>query len=378
MSNIKSVFLGMMRRLKVALVVSLLVGLFGIVLYYLGRPIAQLYNADDKIDVALIDNDKSVLSEQLKIYLSEKVNMNIEENEPEKFQEKLINRDISAIIEIPSGLHNDMLSGKSVIINTTTLDDYENGAYVSVYIDSFMRSADTAAKAACGDSDTFSDILTSTAYETKLSTLNAVVSDREEDFVSAGFSFAEGFMMMLVTAIGIFITIAVMDDRQYGTYSRMCISSVTGLQYISGTLAASSLISLLTLLPLPIYLICTGAKIDLHPVMLFVIIIVYSLFNSALAVLLAQLINTKQALATLSGCITSIGALLGGAWFPIDQSVGFLKYLSYITPQYWYVNFVSGESEQPIINLLVLVLYTILIMLSSAVLFSRKSSVVKA
>ena len=90
MSNIKSVFLGMMRRLKVALVVSLLVGLFGIVLYYLGRPIAQLYNADDKIDVALIDNDKSVLSEQLKIYLSEKVNMNVEENEPENFQEKLI------------------------------------------------------------------------------------------------------------------------------------------------------------------------------------------------------------------------------------------------------------------------------------------------
>lgn len=378
MSNVKTVFFGIMRRLKVALLVSILVGLFGIVLYYLGRPIANLYDVDEKINVAVIDNDKSILSEQLKIYLSEKVNMNIEENDPENFQEKLINRDISAIINIPSGLQTDIIDGKNAVINTTTLDDYENGAYVSVYIDSFMRSADIAAKAAVGSSQAFIDILTSNTYETVLTTENAVVSDREADYVSAGFSFAEGFMIMLVTAIGIFITIAVMDDRQYGTYSRMCISSVTGLQYITGTLGASSLISLLTLLPLPVYLLCTGAVLNVQPVMLFAIIIVYSLFNSALAVLLAQIINTKQALATLSGCITSVGALLGGAWFPIDQSVGFLKYISYITPQYWFVNFMSGESEQPLVNLSVLALYTILIMLSSAVLFSRKSSVVKA
>lgn len=121
-------------------------------------------------------------------------------------------------------------------IKSTTLDDYENGAYISVYIEGFMRSVNIAADAAKGDAELFSKIMNSNAADTKLTKENAVTSDREDEYVSAGFKFSEGFMIMLVTAIGIFITLAVMEDRQYGTYSRMAVSSVTGVQYIVGTL----------------------------------------------------------------------------------------------------------------------------------------------
>lgn len=372
MSNIVNVFLGMIRRLKLGLVVALAAGILGIVLYHLGRPIADLYSVDEKIDVAVIDNDSSVLSAQLKTYLSEKINMNITEEEPEKFNDKLINRDISAIIEIPEGLEQSMLEGGSVKVKTTTLDDYENGAFVGIYIDSYMQSAGLSAKAADGDREVFEKILASDSYETALTVENAVISDREEEYVSAGFSFSGGFMIMLVTGVGIFITLAVMDDRQYGTYSRMCISSITGNQYITGTLGASVLVSLMTLLPLPIYLICIGAPVQIDYAPIFIIIVVYSLFNSALSIMLAQLINSKQALATLSGCITSVGCLLGGAWFPIDESAGLLKYLSYITPQYWYVNFMSGSSENALVNICVIGLYALLIILACAGLFNRK------
>ena len=220
--------------------------------------------------------------------------------------------------------------------------------------------------------------MNSAAADSKLTKENAVTSDREDEYVSAGFKFSEGFMIMLVTAIGIFITLAVMEDRQYGTYSRMAVSSVTGVQYIVGTLGASVLISFSALVILPLYLLITGARMTASYPLVFAAVIIYSLFNSALSIMLAQLISSKQALATLSGCITSIGALLGGAWFPIDETAGMLKYLSYITPQYWYVGFMSGEAEQPVINICVLILYTLLIMLASAALFGRKSVVSKA
>lgn len=42
------------------------------------------------------------------------------------------------------------------------------------------------------------------------------------------------------------------------------------------------------------------------------------------------------------------------------------------------MGFVSGEAEQPVINICVLILYTLLIMLASAALFGRKSVVSKA
>lgn len=368
----------MLRRLKLALVIALLAGLASIALYYCGRPIADLFSVKEKIDIAVTDNDNSELSAKLKSYLSDKMNMNIIEDEQEKFNDKLINRDVSAIIEIPQNFEADVASGKDVKIKSTTLDDYENGAYISVYIEGFMRSVDVASNAANGDLQLLLKIMNSKVADTGLTVKNAVVSDRENEYVAAGFTFSEGFMIMLVTAIGMFITLAVMDDRQYGTYSRMAISSVTGIQYIIGTLGASVLISLISLIILPLYLLVTGAQMNADYPLVFITVIIYSLFNSALSIMLAQLISSKQALATLSGCIASVGALLGGAWFPIDETVGMLKYLSYITPQYWYFSFMSGSANQPIINICVLILYTLLIMLASAALFGRKSVVSKA
>ena len=387
MNNIRTVFFGMLKRLKYALVIALLVGAGSIGLYYCGRPIANVFSVNDKIDIALTDNDKSELSAMLKSYLSDRINMNIIEDGKEKFNDKLINRDVSAIIEIPQDFEKNVIGGKDVKIKSTTLDDYENGAYISVYIEGFMRSVNIAANAAKGDAELFSRIMNSDAADTKLTKENAVISDREDEYVSAGFKFSEGFMIMLVTAIGIFITLAVMEDRQYGTYSRMAVSSVTGVQYIVGTLGASVLISFTALVILPLYLLITGAQMTAGYPLVFAAVIIYSLFNSALSIMLAQLISSKQALATLSGCITSIGAgfpqlsQVGDqlqAQFPIDETAGMLKYLSYITPQYWYVCFMSGEAEQPVINICVLILYTLLIMLASAALFGRKSVVSKA
>lgn len=378
MNNIRSVFIGMLKRLKTALVIALLAGLASIALYYCGRPIADIYSVEDKIDVAVIDKDGSELSSMLKNYLSDKISMNLIEDGQEKFNDKLINRDVSAIIEIPQNFEENVISGKDVKIKSTTLDDYENGAYISVYIEGFMRSVNIVSDVAKGDVELFSKIMNSDTADTKLTQESAVVSDMENEYVAAGFTFSEGFMVMLVTAIGIFITLAVMDDRQYGTYSRMAISSVTGIQYIVGTLGASVLISLISLIILPLYLLVTGAQMNADYPLIFVAVIIYSLFNSALSIMLAQLISSKQALATLSGCIASVGALLGGAWFPIDETAGMLKYLSYITPQYWYFNFMSGAAEQPVVNICVLILYTLLIMLASAALFGRKSVVSKA
>ena len=101
MNNIRTVFFGMLKRLKYALVIALLVGAGSIGLYYCGRPIANVFSVNDKIDIALTDNDKSELSAMLKSYLSDRINMNIIEDGKEKFNDKLINRDVSAIIEIP-------------------------------------------------------------------------------------------------------------------------------------------------------------------------------------------------------------------------------------------------------------------------------------
>ena len=143
MNNIRTVFTGMLKRLKTALVIALLAGLASIALYYCGRPIADIYSVQDKIDVAVIDNDRSELSAMLKNYLSDKMSMNIIEDEQEKFNDKLINRDVSAIIEIPQNFEKNTIDGKDVKIKSTTLDDYENGIVKPEDVENAIRE-DTA------------------------------------------------------------------------------------------------------------------------------------------------------------------------------------------------------------------------------------------
>ena len=373
MNNILKIFVGTLRRLKIALILAVICGAAGIAIYFPGRSANFSIDSGEKIDVAVIDNEQTEITECMKKYFSEKVSFNIIEENPEKFNDMLLNTDVSAIIEIPKGLQQDLLDGKEVKIKSTTLDDYENGAFISVYIDSFMQSAYTAAKAANHDVKMFTDIISADS-ETRLSIENAVVSSNEPELVMAGYRLSAGFMLLLIFGVGIFVTLAVMDDKSYGTYNRMRVSSVTGIQYITGTALAALLVSLLVSLPLVLFLIFTGAPISLDCVQLIAVNVLFSLFSSGLSILLALLIRTKQTLFILSGCIASVGTILGGAFFPVDDSIGFLKCLSVITPHYWFMNFVEGSSQQPMLNILILALFAVIMYLASAVIFSKRSN----
>ena len=373
MNNIVKIFCGTLRRLKIAIILALICGIAGVALYFPGRGTADAFMASEKIDIAVIDNDKSELSECIKNYFGNKVNMNIvDESKAEKYNDMLINTDISAIIEIPEGFQQSVLDGNIKKIISTTLDDYENAAYVSVYIDGFMRSAETASIAAKGDKDTLLKIL-STEDGAELTTESAVVSSREALYVQAGYYFSSGFLTMLVYGVGIFVTLAVMDDKTYGTYNRMRASSVTGMQYIIGTSMASSISSLLVMLPVLLFLIISGAEITFSIPYVLIANILFALISTALAIFIALLVNEKSTIFMLSGCIAGLGSILGGAFFPIMESAGPLKYISMLTPQFWFTDLVGGSTANPLINITILALYTALLFLASAVIFSKRA-----
>ncbi|MDE5992743.1 MAG: ABC transporter permease, partial [Oscillospiraceae bacterium] len=80
----------------------------------------------DQIEVGIVDFDNSPLSENMKKYLTEKLDMEIsEKNDYDSLSDLLINRDISAIIEVPQGLYENAAAGTVGELTVTTLDDYE-------------------------------------------------------------------------------------------------------------------------------------------------------------------------------------------------------------------------------------------------------------
>ena len=235
-----------------------------------------------------------------------------------------------------------------------------------------MRSADVAGAAAKGNREVILKVL-SFENGAELTTESAVISSREPIYVQAGYYFSAGFLTMLVYGVGIFVTLAVMDDKTYGTYNRMRTSSVTGLQYIAGTSMASSISSLLVMLPVLLFLIVTGAEISFNIPLILISNVLFAVISTALSIFIALVVNEKSTVFMLSGCIAGLGSILGGAFFPIMESAGPLKYISMLTPQFWFTDLVSESSNEPLINVTILALYATLLFLGCAVIFSKRA-----
>lgn len=73
----------------------------------------------------------------------------------------------------------------------------------------------------------------------------------------------------------------------------------------------------------------------------------------------------------------TIGSMLGGAWFPVSDSLGAVSNIAKIVPQYWLMNMVRGfETDTDfniLLNMCIIALAAVLAYLVSAVIFTRKS-----
>lgn len=374
MKMIFEIFLGTVRRLKIGYIVAVLCAVisFGIYAVFFTSGSAEVDDGSSPVCAAVIYGEDSALTKEFSAYLTDRLGFEQITDGRENFNNMLINKDISTIIEIPEGLQQSLLDGKDVKIKSVTLDDYENAAYISAYLDVFMQSMDTAAKASGGDKEKFESMIGSAAY----SSVNIELAEMKKSGNDIG-SFSPvpitlGFVQLLATSAMLFITMGVLDDKQYGTYRRMRCSSVKPLHYIAGTGTAAFLQSLICVLPMSVWAIIIGAPNAMET--LFGNIL-FALFLSGMGILVALLVNSKSALFTLSGFLASIGTVAGGSFFPIPENAGMIRAISIIMPYYWLNDISKCTAQYPLVNICILALFAVLVYLAVAVLFSKRNNV---
>lgn len=332
----------------------------------------------DSVKLGVIDGDQSPLSADLKKYMTDSLGMELSEGGDYSFYaDLLIDRNISAIIEIPKGFFESAAAGDAENLVITTLDDYENAAFVEVYLNTYMEGIGVYSAAARGSAEAFERLLSAekNAYSV---TEKSVSSDSDElSRIRSAFYVSSGFTMMMISAVTFFLSYLVLADRQLGTYRRMLCSAVKPVEYIVGTmlfglLCCTAMNLIFTLysfgitrdfgIPMPVYLLANE---------LFV------LFSVGFAILIAQLIRSNQTLLTVAVGYTTLGCMLGGAWFPIADGLGAIGNVSKLFPQYWFTDLVrsccSEPDYNPLPNLCVLALFAVLVYLLSAVVFAKKS-----
>ena len=386
MKNILLIFKNSVRRGVLMFLASVMAAVFMVVVFEAltasggddtkdDKGAEKIVHISDKVKTGLIDQDNSPLSEDLKNYLENTLGMEVTlENDYDLQAGLLIDRDISAIIEVPRGFYADAAAGNVRELVITTLDDYENAAFIEVYLNSYMQSVKVLSDAAGGSAEMFSRMLAA-----DVQTGEVKLTEKKDDEVDVFFAFVfgEGFMLMLITGVTLFVSNSIITDRQQGTYSQIVCSPIKPAEYITGTALLGILCGTVMNAVFILYSYASHGDIGVPMGISLAAGELFVLFSVGFSIMLALLIQSKQTLFTVGIGYTTFGCMLGGAWFPIADSLGAIGNVAKIFPQYWLMGMLRDSGGNPDYSffprLCILALFALLVYLISAVVFSKKS-----
>ncbi|MFT4145953.1 MAG: ABC transporter permease [Mobilitalea sp.] len=365
-----------MKRNRLGLALSIICGiLLCVMLNMFGNMTAQI--GDKVIAVGVIDYDNSSLSQDFKDYLVNELKYQIIEQETfEELSTKLIERRISIIIEIPQGIQAGYARGNQENVIVTSLDDYENAAYMKVYINNYFNNIDMLSKAAKGEEQTFLNLLKEYHNTTiKVTQTAAVTVDQEAEAGKFGFISAIGFFLMIIFVISIVFDFMILDDRLKGLYNRVQIAPVKPLHYILGTGLFGLILCFLMVFIFCGYVYFSDSITGVPFSTLIIIMSLFSIFTVCFSLAVAVVLISKNAMTSIVIGFSTIGCILGGAYFPIDMAPKAMQNLSRILPQYWFMDAFRTLQLDVHANInyhiIILSLFTLLFLLLGAVSYAR-------
>lgn len=336
--------------------------------------------ADSKtaqVTVGLLDYDHSALSMDFKRYMTKELDYRLlEDFTYDELSTQLIDRDISIIIEIPEHFYDVTLAGNKAEVTVTSLEDYENSAFVKAYINSYLGSIAVLSSGAGGNAEAFDGLLNTYQDEkVSLTKTSAAKVDLEKIKGQNGFINSIGFFLMFIFTISILVSFMVADDHLSGVFNRVQVTPVKPIQYVIGTGIFGIILCVIEVGIYSAYIyfkdIKTGIPIDVIVLMM----LLYSFFTVCFSMLVALATKSKNAIMSIIVGFSTVGCILGGAYFPLDMAPKSLQNMARILPQYWFMDVFRRIQENSLANIypniIILTLFVLLSFLIGAVLFSQ-------
>lgn len=364
------------RRNRIAVLISVICGfVLCLIIYLMGQYVGN--TTLTRIKIGVVDYDKSLLSDDFKSYLSEELDYQlIEHDSYDYLSELLIEKDISSIIEIPEGFYDTFAKGQDGHIQITSTDDFENAAFLEAYMNSYLAGIRLLSKGAEGDKQAFEEMIDSyREEEIPISKASAFDLDMERYRQMEGFRNTVGFFLMILFGLGMVLAFMINDDRANGIYNRITITPVKPVQYITGNSIFGLFLYLIMVVIYCGYISLAGIDIGFPVYKLFLLMLLISVFVICFIIDVSIVVRSKSALSSLIIGFSTLGAILGGAYFPIDMAPESLQNLARILPHYWFMDSIRKLMDNPMTdistNILILALFTVLSFLIGAVLFSQ-------
>lgn len=346
-----------------------------LILYTMGDMVAD--KTLEKVSIGLIDGDQSILSEDFKDYLTAQLDYIIIENYTyDRLATELIEKNISVIIEIPKDFYEQFALGNKKDITVTSLDDYENEAFLEVYINNYLSSIRILASSASGDQEVFDKLLSDyKKNEISITQSAAKTMDREALTGQQGFINSVGFYLMFIFSISILLSFMIVDDRLSGVFSRIQATPVKPIQYIVGSGIFGMFLCLIQIGLYCGYIFFMDIPIGFSIRYLVLFMSLFSLFTVCFSLAVPLALKSKNAITSIIIGFSTVGCILGGAYFPLEMSPKTLQNIARVLPQFWFMDafrrLQADVTANISSNIIVLILFTVLAFLIGAVLFSQ-------
>ncbi len=346
-----------------------------LLLYAMGNIVANSTIA--KVHVGILDYDQSPLSKDFKRYLKEEMDYELLENYSyQELSTELLDKDISVIIEIPENFMTKMMSGGAPKVIITSMDDYENTAFVEAHINSYLSSIQVLASGAGGDKQIFDQLLmASLKEEITLTKTSAANIDKNKLFGESGFINTVGFFLMFIFTISVILGFMIIEDRVKGVFGRIQATPVKPIQYIIGSGLFGLVLSSIMVVLFTLFIYINKIQIGVPLETVFLLMLLFSLFTVCFSLMIALATKSRNSVTAIVIGFSTIGCILGGAYFPLDMAPDTLQKIARILPQFWFMDAFRRlqldlhANIYP--NIIILALFVALSFLIGAVLFAQ-------
>jgi len=371
------VYVNSLQRMKALVFGSIAAGLLlGVVLVLLTT---LLPDTEAPMRIGYVDNDNSRVSADFETYLTENLGMELVTGELSWLEGELVDKHISAIVEVPAGFERALLKDTDSALLVTYMDDYANRAFLQSYLESYTGSVQLLASSAGGDAAKLGTLMADAQRaQLPMTTvpIDAKLLSWEREW--SIFILLFGFFVIFSSLITIGVAAVVFDDRVNKTYQRVQASGVSAVSYVTGVCAAGFTSAIAMVVIALGFALQQGyaENIALGPILLLSLLFV--LFCVGFALVAGLVSRTRNSYYWLILAVATIAALLGGAYFPTEYAPQSLQLLAHITPQFWLMDSIRSMAARDanawVLASCILALFSLLSFLVAGIRFASRQS----
>lgn len=336
-----------------------------------------------KPDVIIVDNDKSVLSNNLVKYFNDNANILDIDLEEEKIDDAIFYRDANYVIYIDEGYEDDVLNGNNPLIKIKSSKDYSS-SLAEMLLKRYLKTQDVL-------HDEFSDknILVEKINDSLKTNANVELATKINTTELTRLSRYYNFASYSIIAVVMFIICLVLSSfNEESVKKRTIISSMNYKKYNKCIMLSSILYVLFVVILYTIlgFIVFGSIMFSKRGLIYILNTFIFAIVALALSLLVSTLVNKKEAVSGIVNVVALSQAFLCGAFIPVMWLPDSVLKLAHVLPAYYYIN--SNELLASLevlnfsnlklifINMGVMILFIVIFIILNNI-FSKKKQVLR-